>query len=157
MVSTRYELSVDAWDHTGERLAQLKWPGAPVHGVVEWPTSRVILAGSSSVKGIGLDGGTRFDIPIDPPLRFMQAVSWKPSPESPTLLAFLAGGDRDLERWRLRIVEPDRPGGGTIGHGRVVFEEVFDQPPTLLVARTADSIETLFVRVNGLSVLRKIK
>lgn len=153
IVATRYASAVDVWNHDGERLAELKWPGTSVHGIIEWPSARAVLAGETSVRGLGLDGRTRFEVAVDPPLKLVQAVAWQPAPKSPRLLAFVSGGDRDLRRWRLRVLEPAASNEGVAGPGRVVYDEVFDQPPQLLVARRADSSETLFVRTRELTAL----
>jgi hypothetical protein len=144
VVSTRSEVAVDILSPDGEALAALKWPG-PVHGLINWPDARRLLVGDTTVKGVDADGATQFEIPIAEPLHLMQAVVWR-RPAAAALLAVLAGGDRDLKRWRLRLYESPQA---------VVYDEVFDAPPRLLAAEHADGTSTVFVIADStLSVLR---
>jgi len=146
IVSTRYGVSVDLWSPDGTQLAQLPWPGSRVLGVVEWPDTRSVLAGAESVKGIDRDGTTRFEFPLEEPLRLLQAAAWTPVAGGSNVLAIVAGGDRDLNRWRLRVYASPQTS---------IYDEVFDSVPRLLVVRHADRTSTLFVIVgNALSVMR---
>jgi hypothetical protein len=148
VVSTRHDAGYEILSPDGTGLAIVKGLGPlPVHGVVTWPfdsaqgtpEARHLLAGDTTVKGIDVKGVTAYEMPIDEGLRLMQALVWKPD-TGPALLAVLAGGDRDLKRWRLRVYQsPDA----------VVYDEVFDQPPRLLVANHADGTSTLFVAVGS--------
>jgi hypothetical protein len=140
IVASRYQAGVDIWSPDGTRVTEMKWPDGGVHGVIEWPDARRLLVGDVSVKGIDLEGRTHFEIPMVDPMRLTQAVAWTPAAGSPGLLALLTGGDRDLKRWRLRAYQsPDT----------VVYDEVFDQPPRLLVASHGDGTSTLFVAVGS--------
>jgi hypothetical protein len=145
IVSYRYGVSVEMWRPDGERIAGVEWKGAPVRGIVEWPSARHILAGDINALGIDLEGNVAFQIPLDP-LRLADAVTWQPAATSPALLAIVSGGDEELKRWRLRVYETPE---------RVVYDEVFDTPLRLLTARGGAGDMTLFV-VNGdtLSVLK---
>lgn len=145
IVSMRHRAAVDIWSPDGTQITEMKFPGA-VHGVVVWPDTRRLLVGDTTAKGVDLNGVTAFEIPIDEPMRLMQALAWKPDAGS-ALLAVLAGGDRDLKRWRLRVYESPQS---------VVYDEVFDSPPRLLVARGAADRSTLFVVADAkLFVLRR--
>ena len=144
VVATRYGVGVDILSPAGTSLGTVTWPG-PVHGVVRWPfdvaqgtpEARLLLAGDTSVKGVGANDATAFEIPLDEPLRLLQAVVWRRE-GSPALLAVLAGGDRDLKRWRLRLHASPHS---------VVYDEVFDSPPRVLAATHADGTSTVFVSV----------
>jgi hypothetical protein len=148
IVSTRYGVSVDVWSPDGTSIAEMKWPDGRVHGVVGWLGARSLVAGDSTARGFAIDGTTRFEIPVDDPLRVMQVTTWKPSAGSPELLVLVAGGDRHLERWRMRVyASPDA----------VVYEEVFNAWPRAFKARAADGTATLFIKTGDtLSVLRPV-
>ena len=144
IVSTRYQAGVDIWSPDGTRMTEMKWPDGGVHGVIEWPfdsaqgkpDARRLLVGDVSVKGIDLEGRTHFEMPIADPMRLVQAVAWTPEPGSAGLLAVVAGGDRDLARWRLRLYASPES---------VVYDEVFSTVPRVLTATAADRSSTLFV------------
>lgn len=146
LVSARYDTSVDIWNVHGESVAQVAWPGARVHGVVDWPSARHILAGETTVKGVDLKGGTQFEMPIDEGLFLTDAVVWKPSADAPPLLAVVSGGDPDLHRWRLRLYETPE---------KIVYDEVFEKPISVLAAHAATGAGTLLIdHSTHLSVLR---
>jgi hypothetical protein len=139
VVSMRHGAAVDVWFPEGKRLAEVKWPGA-VHAIVHWPDARRLIVGDVSVKGLDLDGRTQFEVPIEEPMRLHQAKAWTPVAGAPGLLAVVTGGDRDLKRWRLRAYQSPET---------VAYDEVFDQPPRLLVANHVDGTSTLFVAVGS--------
>jgi hypothetical protein len=146
IVSARHGSSVDVWSADGARLAEIKWPGPPVRGVVEWPAARRVIVGDESVAGIDLEGRRQFEIAIDEPMRLLEAVAWSPFAGKPGLLVVTAAGDRDLDRSRLRVYATPEA---------VIYDEVFTTPPRLLVAKGADGASTLFVIVGSqVTILR---
>lgn len=148
VVSMRHGAAVDIWFPEGQRVAELEWPG-PVHGVIHWPDARRIVIGDLVLKGIDLDARTHFEIPIEAPMQVTQVAAWTPTRDTPTLLAIVAGGDRDLARWRLRLYSaPDT----------VVYDQVFGAPTRLLIANNSDGSSALFIIVDGkVSVMRPVR
>jgi hypothetical protein len=147
VVAARYQASVDVWTPAGDRIAEVKWTGDPVIGVVDWPAGRGLLAAGASATVVDLKGVRLAELPGDPLTRVFQGMSWKPDAASPALLALVSGGDEDLDRWRLRVYATPQ---------QVVYDEVFDTPLRLLAARHADGAGTLFVIAgDALTVLRR--
>ena len=139
VVATRHGAGIDIWNDAGDRIANLPWPDGRVHGVVEWPSERVVIVGDRSIRGVSADGANRFDIPIEPTMSLTQVAAWKPDAGSPPLLAVVAGGDRYVRRWRLLIYQAQQP----------VYDEVFDAVPQLHAVERAGGAATLFVVVDG--------
>jgi hypothetical protein len=144
VISTQSEAGLEIMSPHGEALGVVNWPGLP-RGVVDWPDARVIVAGDTTVKGVDAKGSVRFEIPIEEPLRLLQAEAWTPHLDSP-LLAVVTGGDRDLQRWRVRVYESPES---------VVYDEVFNVLPRLIVVKAAAGTSTLFISADTrLLVLR---
>jgi hypothetical protein len=146
IVGARYGVSVDVWSPAGTRIAEMTWPGDPVLGIVDWPSTRSLLVGGVNARVLGLDRTQLAELVSDPLMRVWQGVSWKPDAGSPSLLAIVSGGDEFLKRWRLRVYA---------GPAAIAYDEVFDEAVRLLVARSADDSATLFIiKGSTLAVLR---
>jgi hypothetical protein len=146
VVSTRYGVTVDVWSPDGTRLGELKWPGARVHGVVDWLGARSVVSGDSSARGDTLDGRTPFQIAIEDPMRLLHVATWQPGPDSGALLVTITGSDQFLARWRMRVYASPEA---------IVYDEVLNQLPRVFTARRADGASTLFVKMgDALSILR---
>jgi hypothetical protein len=137
---------VAVWDENGKSLADLPSPeDRRVLAVVDWPRSRALVLGGTTASGIDLAGRTQFDVPLgDFSLTHAVAVSFRA--DAPPYLALAGEAPRDVKRWRLLVLSPDRA---------VVFDQIFGDRIALLTARRADGGETLLVSDDhGLRSLR---
>ncbi|MFI5179099.1 MAG: hypothetical protein ACHQO8_11070, partial [Vicinamibacterales bacterium] len=114
---------------------EIKTDGFAV-AVVEWQRERLVIVGRDTLKAIGLDGSTRFELPLgDFVLR--EATTVRLGPDARPHLAIVGAPPRnDVQRWRLLVLSPARA---------IVYEEIFDVPVRLLTARRGDGRDTLLL------------
>ncbi len=145
VVAGEYGRLTRVWDENGEPLAELPMTAQDaVYGVVDWPEARALVLGGTAARGIALDGKPLFEVPLgDFSLSEAQAV--RPAPSAGPYLAVVGAAPRDVGRWRLLLVSPER---------EVVYDEILDRYVRLLKARRPDGGESLFISGKGLRALR---
>jgi hypothetical protein len=135
---------ISIWDERGSLLAELSTRASDVTAVADWPERRTLLIGDTTLRGRNLDGTLAFEIPLGD-FRFSEAVAIRFVPGGPRYLAIVGAAPRDVRRWRLFVLAPDRT---------PVYDEVLEQWVRLLVARRPDGADTLLVSSQGLRALR---
>jgi hypothetical protein len=145
VAALEYARVVRVWDEQGEPLAELPVSADDVLvGIVDWPEARALTFGGAAVRGIALDGTPVFEIPLGD-FRASQVLAARFGPAARPHLVVAAGAPRDVGRWRLLVLSPER---------RVVYEKILDRPIRLVKARAPDGSETVFLSGNGLRALR---
>ena len=136
VVAIEYGRLVRVWNADGEALGERahEADAGPVMATESF-AGRVLVQGGATARGFDLGGALRFEVPLGD-FRLSQAAGVRFAPGEPFALVVAAATDRDTARARLVIV--------TAGP-RVVYDEIFEQLPRLLVARREDGAETLFV------------
>lgn len=148
VVGSEYPSVVKVWDESGRALAEMPYPKeGGVVDVVDWPEKRALLLGGTAPRGLGLDGATLFELPPGD-FALSQALAVRPWPGARAHLALVAAAPRDVERWQVRILSPER---------EVVYDEVLASTVRLLKARRADGGETLLLSGDGLRVVRPLR
>lgn len=141
---------VTVWDSDGRTLGEMPRVDRETYplvlGAVEWGDRRVIAFGGSSLALRSLDGAPVFEWRV-PDMRVSAMAMVQPAADGPALLALLASADRDTHRHRLQIVDAART---------VVYDEVTDTMPRLLLARAADGTGTLLISGTQLVALRPV-
>lgn len=135
---------VSIWDERGSPLAEFSTAVPGVTVVADWPERRTLLIGDTTLRGHNLDGTVAFEIPLGD-FRFSEAVAVRFVPGGPRYLAIVGTAPRDVRRWRLLVLAPDRT---------AVYDQVLEQWVRLLVARRPDGADTLLVSGQGLRALR---
>jgi hypothetical protein len=146
IVATTYGQAVHVWNDAGDVLATLPWPGAQIDGVVEWPDARRFVVTGAAPAVVGIDGH-RINLPPVEHMSLEQARSVRWAAGSTPVLATVWTGPRDVERWRLRLIDAS---------GAVVYDEVVDRRIALHVATDARGLSHLLVSGRGLSSLRPV-
>ena len=135
------------WDENGRQLTELAVTAenSPV-AVVDSFAGRSFIHGGNSARAFDLQGKALFEVPLGE-FTLSTAAGVRFSASEKPHLAFVGSTDRDTNRYRLLIVDSMR---------RVVYDEVFDSYPRVLVAKQADGSDTLFVSdARGLRQLRR--
>ena len=147
IVTVEYGGRVLVWDENGRQLTELAVTAenSPV-AVVDGFAGRSFIHGGNSARAFDLQGKALFEVPLGE-FTLSTAAGVRFSASERPHLAFVGSTDRDTNRYRLLIVDSMR---------RVVYDEVFDSYPRVLVARQADGSDTLFVSdARGLRQLRR--
>ena len=144
VVSFVHPGSITIRDHTGAVLAKLPaGEGGPVT-VGEWKDRRVILTGTSSVRGLELDASAVFDVPLGD-FTLSHALTIRFAPAASPHVAILAAAPREVHRWRLVLISSDET---------IVYDEILEKPAGLLRLRGADGRESVLVSGDGLRAIR---
>jgi hypothetical protein len=147
IVTVEYAGRVLVWDENGRQLTELAVTAetSPV-AVVDGFAGRSFIHGRNAGRAFDLQGNALFEVPLGE-FTLSTAAGVRFSANERPHLAFVGSTDRDTNRYRLLIVDSMR---------RVVYDEVFDSYPRVLVARQADGSDTLFVSdARGLRQLRR--
>jgi hypothetical protein len=146
IVASEYGQAVHVWNDAGERVGSLPWPGRDVGGVVEWADGRRIVVIGEEPLLVRLDGD-RFALAPPDYMSLEQAVAVRWVAGSLPALATVWAGPRDVDRWRLRLLD---------AAGAVVYDEVLDRRINLHVATDATGRSQLLISGQGLSSLRPV-
>ena len=131
-------------DELGGELARDRTPAASAQELLGHLELRLQLG--PVARAFDLQGKALFEVPLGE-FTLSTAAGVRFSASERPHLAFVGSTDRDTNRYRLLIVDSMR---------RVVYDEVFDSYPRVLVARQADGSDTLFVSdARGLRQLRR--
>jgi len=147
IVAVEYGGRVLVWDENGRQLTELSVAAenSPI-AVVDSFAGRGFIHGGRSAGAFDLQGKALFEIPLGEFTLSMAAGVRFSANEKPHL-ALVGTTDGDTSRYRLLIVGPMR---------EVVYDEVLDSYPRVLVARQEDGSDTLFVSdARGLRQLRR--
>jgi len=145
IVAVEYGRLARIWDENGQPLAELPATARDsVLGVIDWPETRALVLGATAARGIALDGTPLFEIPLGE-FAPSEAMAVRFAPAARPCLALTGAAPRDVGRWRLLLVSPER---------EVIYDEILEAPVRLLEAHRADGGEALFLSGNGLRALR---
>jgi hypothetical protein len=145
VVASDYGRGVLVWDENGKPLAELpSLKSRAVIGIVDWPTRALVLGGSTAI-GIDLAGHAAFEVPLRD-LSVTDVLAVRLAAGGPPYLAVAGAAERDVKRWRLLILSPERT---------TVYDEVFADHIGLLKVRRADGSES--VLVSGQGKLRSLR
>jgi len=146
IVGVEYGRTVHIWNDAGETVADVPWPGGAVNGSVEWPDARRLVVSGSPAMAIGLDG-RKIELPVAEHMTLQQAVSIRWTRDAAPMLAMVLAGPRDVNRWRIQILDNAK---------HVVYDEVIARPVSVFVARHRSGRSTLLVSGNGLSAIAPV-
>jgi hypothetical protein len=80
-------------------------------------------------------------------MTLLQAVAIRWAPDAPPMLATVSAAARDVERWRIEIRDNDL---------RLLYNEVLDTAPRLLVAADRSGRAVLLISGRGLCAMRLV-
>jgi hypothetical protein len=145
VVSFRSPDAITVWDETGHNAPDIRLnANAPVIGVMAWHGDPVVLLGGPTLRGLGFDGVTRFEVPFGD-FAVQAAVPVTMSAGEPASLAIVGGAPRGIDRWRFVLLSPSR---------EPRYESILAAPVRLLIARHAEGYDTLLLAGSTLQVLK---
>jgi hypothetical protein len=146
IVAVEYGRRMLVWDDTGRPLIERAATAedSPLF-VADTSAGRAVIHGGTSARAHDLTGTRLFEIPLGE-FTLSQAAGVRLSTDGAPYLALVGATDRDTSRYRLAIVDSDR---------RMVYDEIFDRYPRVVIARRADGSDALFINDSqGLRLLR---
>lgn len=147
VVAGQYGGRVRVWDAAGTPIGEAAWPsGASITGVVHWPDARRLAVSTTPAVALRLDGD-RIEIPLGEDMTLAQAVAFRWTADAAPTLAVVAAAPRDVNRWRLRLLNAAR---------EVVYDEILGRAVLLHVAMDAAGRSTLLVGGAGLSAITPV-
>jgi hypothetical protein len=117
---------------------------APLIGVTAWHGDPVVLLGGPTLRALGFDGVTRFEVPFGD-FTVQQALPVTIAAGEPASLAIVGNAGRGIERWRFVLLSPSRD---------LRYESILAAPLRLLTARHAEGYDTLLLAGSTLQVLK---
>jgi len=145
VVTFRYPDAMTVWDETGQNARDISLTAnAPLIGVVAWHGDPVVLLGGPTLRALGFDGVTRFEVPFGD-FTVQQALPVTIAAGEPASLAIVGNAGRGIERWRFVLLSPSR---------ELRYESVLAAPLRLLTARHAEGYDTLLLAGSTLQVLK---
>jgi len=134
VVGYEYGRRLIVFTENGDMLGERKVDAGLTVNAADFAGRRSLILGDRSVRGYGIDGRLHFDVTLGE-FTAVQEVGVRLRPNEPASLAIVGATDRDAQRWRLLIVDPN---------AQVVYDEIADVYPRLFAARGLET-DALFV------------
>jgi len=145
VVTFRFPDALTVWNEAGHSTIDTRiTANAPVIGAMSWHGDPVVLVGGPTLRALGFDGVTRFEVPFGD-FRVQEALPVTISAGEPASLAIVGGAPRGIDRWRFVLLSPSR---------EPRYESILGAPVRLLTAKHAEGYDTLLLAGSTLQVLK---
>ena len=148
MITSAYEREVHIFGHDGATIAELAWPDGRVVGALDWTDSRLLVIQRPQPMAISAKGGSALSIPVGDGMTILQALSIRWTPNDTPMLAVVSRAASDVPRFRIEIRDSAMD---------VVYDEVLDSAPRLMVVIDSAGNATLLISDRGLSALNRVR